>query len=226
MKLTVRTRSADAVLYEKMRALIPESIECVPHTAYDDWKDAATFLHDAIEMTSGLLVVCDEDCFITDWEAVYKLAKKVEDEDFLFCGIPDGGDILHRCFSWCAANPSFVIFNTPLIKSWLKNSSRTVIDGRGYVNYDMEKHKPTFLLGAYNNGNHEPFNGLFYTLVGIGEPLYIHGETLGDGLSTAIKGLDGKTIAVHTWMSRDKSPENRQRIERAYQYALSITNHD
>jgi hypothetical protein len=223
MNLTVRTRSANVDLYNKMRSFIPSEIQCVAHTAYDDWRDAARFLHDAIGMTEDFLLVCDEDCFIVDWKAVEILARTMENRGLVFCGVPDGGEILHRCFSWCVANPSFVLFNIKAMRSFFDSVPRDLIDIYRYAP-KFEVYQPNFLLGAFNHGDHEPFNGLYYALLSIGTPLYLRGETLGDGLTTAIKGLDGKTIALHSWMSRDKDEKNQARINRVYEYALSLKN--
>ena len=59
MKITVRTRSQNEELFNKMRSFIPSEIEVVAHTGYNDWTDASRFLHDVIEVTEGILVVID-----------------------------------------------------------------------------------------------------------------------------------------------------------------------
>jgi len=219
MRLTVRTRSCNPELYEKMRSFIPESVECIAHTAYDDWTGAATFLHDAIDMTDGMLLICDEDAFITQWSAVQWLATHLSHSNFIFCGVPDGATIPHRSWSFISANPSFVIFDCDKIKKAKGELSWDEIDKFDF-DPSMDRYKPYFLTGNYNHGHGEPFNGLFYWLVTIGVPLYLNGETLGDGLTTAIKGAHGQTICYHSWMSRDKSESNQARIQKIYELAL------
>jgi hypothetical protein len=201
-----------------MRSFIPESVNVVAHTLYDTSLDSVRFLHDTIEITDDILVIIDEDFFITNWVAVEDICQYVKDNDIIFSGIPDGGEILHRCFSWCTANPFFVIFNCKLINKKKKTLSRSIIDWHGY-NPSIEHYKPDFLTGNFNHGSHEPFNGLFYWLLTIGKPFYIKGATIGDGITTEVKGIGDKIIGYHTWYSRDLGEGNQARIEHIFQLA-------
>lgn len=221
MGLKVFTRSMDEMLYNKMRSFIPKEIKCEAHTGYSEFTDAARFLHEMIERNDGVVLICDEDCFITDWNAVTEIAVKMWGGGYSFCGIPDGGVITHRAFSWVTANPFFVFFNCDVIKKEKAKLNRRIIDWHGY-SPEIEIHKPDFVFGAFNHGNQEPFNGLFYWLAKWSTPLYINGTTMGDGIATEVLGLDNQTIAIHTWYSRDKGEANQMRIAHLYNYALSI----
>lgn len=212
MKITVRTRSFNDELYSKMRSFIPSDVTCIKDDGYNEWQDAARFLHDAIENTDGYLLICDEDCYITDWQGVLNIAKAMQEEGAIFSGVPDGGVITHRALSWCTANPFFVMFDCDKIKEHKKNISRTLIDWHGYTP-EIEKYKPDIVVGSFNHGSHEPFNGLFYWLLTVGKPLYLNGLTLGDGISTQVNGVNNEVVAIHTWYSRDKSESNIMRMK-------------
>lgn len=219
--LTVRTRSCNDELYSKMRSFIPDDIECIAHTAYDHWEDASRFLHDTIERTKGYLLVCDEDCFILKWDGIRKLVGTMNRDALTFCGVPDAGVIPHRCWSRIAVNPSFTIFDCDDINEMKKTISREDIDATTYLPW-MENQAAYFSIGNANEGHGEPFNGLFYWLMEWGTPLYLRGDTLGDGVSTIIKGIDNEDLAVHSWLSRDKDPKNQARIQKIYELALKL----
>lgn len=219
--ITVITRSCDENLYSKMMKFIPRKVTCIRETGYNEWQDASRFLHDAIEKTKGYLLICDEDCFITEWGAIENIVAEMKKTGAIFSGIPDGGVIVHRCLSWCTANPFFVIFDCDAINLEKKFIDRKSIDWHGYTPA-MEKHKPSIVTGSFNHGSQEPFNGLFYWLLTIGKPLYINGTTLGDGIATQVHGINNETIAIHTWYSRDKGEANLARIESFYQMAKRL----
>lgn len=215
MKITVHTRSCNDALYEKMRSFIPTQIDCVQHKNYNDWKDASRILHDLIERNTGIILINDEDNFITNWSEVERIATAMEWNNVMFAGVPDGGVLYHRQSMWSSANPFMLFLNCDLINSFKKNFSREQIDAF-VADEKMEAYKPDFLLGPYNR-HHEPFNGLFYWMLSIGRPLYLKASTLGDNISTEVKGLGGQTIAYHAWMSRDKN--HAERINKLCSYA-------
>lgn len=209
-----------------MRSFIPEHINCVSHTDYSHWTDAAKFIYDAITATDDILLINDEDSFIVNWKEVEAIANFIKEENIIFCGVPDSGVVTHRNFDWVTANPCFVFFNCKLIKDTIKLFPNFSFDNIGNFKYYQEtmiKHKPDFIFGSCNTGNDEPFNGLFHFLAERGNPLYLNATTLGDGLTSEIKGLTNNVIvSLHTWMSRDKSLENVERINKIYEYAKSI----
>lgn len=220
MKLTVKTRSSSDYFYPKMRALIPDNVECIRCDDYRDWSGAIKILHDSIEQTEGMLLICDDDCFITNWKEVERLVRYCYGNEVLFCGVPDGGAIIpHRCFSWCTANPFFLILNCDLIKERRGNITSEAIDLFEYNPEIMDKYMPE-IKGAYLHGHQECFNGFFYWLLTIGKPLYLGAEQMGDGISTMVKGLDGINIAYHTWYGRDAGEANVARINHIYSLAV------
>lgn len=137
IKITVKTRSCNPDLYQKMRSLIPSHIECIRYDNYRDWTDARRFLHDCILHSKGIVVVIDDDCFITDWGIVEQLVKDVIDNEYGFAGMPDGGVIKHRTNSWVVPNPFFLVFNCDLLNQMLQLKYEDYVYKWGIINCFM-----------------------------------------------------------------------------------------
>lgn len=221
MNITVRTRSQSKLLYERMRKFIPREITAIAHTGYSSWSGASTFLHDAIENTEDMLLVLDEDAYITNWEAVYKLIGLIKQNKYTHSGIPDGGIIAHRRHSFLTINPFFVIFNCELIKEIKKDISRKEIDSTAFE-LKMERLKPGWINEEYKHDMEEPFAGLFYWLAKFGIPLFLKGKTLNDKISTEVIGQEDDILCVHSWYSRSYHWDHEQqaRIDRIYRRAI------
>jgi hypothetical protein len=229
MKITVRTRSQNSVLYELMISLIPPSIECIRDTGYSRWEDAAVFLHDAIENTCGMLLIADEDTFITNWNSIEKLCTVMKERNYTHAGVPDGGLIAHRTHSYLHFNPFMVIFNCDLIHSSKKTVTRHTIDASIYE-AEMANLKPAWIQDNYHHDRAEPYAGLFYWLARIGKPLFLNASTLWDNISTKVTGPDNSTLCLHSWYSRlyKIDPVTRIRIDTLYKVAkrnIIITSH-
>lgn len=221
MKITVRTRAQNRVLCERMLEFIPAEVQRVGHTGYNTWKSAVTFLHDAIDRTEDMLVVVDEDAFIVDWGAVEEICTYMKENGVLYAGMPDGGIIDHRFHSYVHINPFFGVFNCGMIRPLKDGVSREEIDKTGFKP-DMERYRPSWLVTAYEHDMEEPFAGLFYWLARHGGPLLLKGQTMEDGISTVVRGMNGQTVCYHSWYSRQYMSDEgtRVRIDALYEKAL------
>jgi len=223
MNITVRTRSQNRLLYDRMRQFIPDNVKCVAHKSYNSWEDAVNFLHDAIDATSDMLLVLDEDAFITDWDSIIELCIFMKDAKYTHAGVPDGGALPHRKHSFLTINPFFALFDCDFIKPIKLKVERDEIDSTVYKS-SMENLKPQWLDCYYEHDSIEPFSGLFYWLADIGKPLFLRADTLEDGISTEVKSFDNKSICLHTWYSRLYSigKRERTRIDSVYRLAIEI----
>lgn len=127
----------------------------------------------------------DEDCFITDLDAVLELAKRVEEEGWVNAGCSDAGAGVPRKGDATVTNPFFNVFNLHEIrKSW--NSYRLI---------------PELKKDAYKGI--EPYYNFFYWMVTTfpGRTLYLDGQCHADGLTTRL--YDGSLeLCQHTWFAR------------------------
>jgi hypothetical protein len=214
MDIVVKTRSCNPDLYQKMRKFIPEHIECIRYDDYREWTDASRFLYDCIDNSDDIVVVVDDDCFITDWGVVEQIVKDVVDNEYAFAGMPDGGVIKHRTNSWVVANPFFLVLNCKLIKQGKNYIDRYSADRFGYNEIVHELKMPDFINVGYRNLDDEIFNGLFYYLASTMKPLYIKGRIIIDDIATTLTYND-KDFLIHTWYSREYSAYDsvRERID-------------
>jgi hypothetical protein len=220
IKITVRTRSSNIQLYERMKSFIPPQIECIRDTEFFTWEGAATFLHHGIENTEGILLVVDDDAFITDWTAVESLCKLVKDNRYTHAGIPDGGIIEHRAHSFLNLNPFLAVFNCDIIRPLKSKINRRQIDETTY-SPEMDHLKPDWVLGKYDHDYFEPYAGFFYWLAKVGKPLFLKVETLWDGISTKVFGINNETLCLHSWYARAYAtdPVSKNRIDAIFRLA-------
>ena len=126
----------------------------------------------------------DEDCFITDLDAVLVLARKAHAEGWVNIGCSDAGEGVPRKGSPEVTNPFFNIFNLHEIrKAW--NAYRLVPELRR----DCYKGK-------------EPYYNFFLWLVRTfpGRTLYLDNVRHADGLTTRLD------CCLHTWFARQYNP--------------------
>lgn len=135
--------------------------------------------------TCDIAINVDEDCFITDLNAVLALAQRVADEQWVNAGCPDCGPACPRGGNALVTNPFFNVFNLKMIrKSW---NAYSLIP---------ELKKDCFMTK-------EPYYNFFLWLVRTfpGKTLYLNGHRHLDGISTELDGY-----CLHTWFARQFRP--------------------
>ena len=183
--------------------------------------DALNFIYRVIENAQDIAVVCDEDCFVTDWGAVEALCDDVKKYNFTHSGMPDGVVCHHRNFNWAVTNPFFLVLNTIELRKVLFMVDRDRVNRTQYVEW-LEYIKPPFVNGQSPNKHYEPYDGLFYWLAQNGKPLYLESENHKDGLSTILK-RNGSIFSLHSWFSRvyGRDAKHTNRINALYNEARS-----
>ena len=134
--------------------------------------------------TCDIAINVDEDCFITDLDAVLALARKAYAEGWVNIGCSDAGEGVPRKGAPEVTNPFFNIFNLHEIrKAW--NAYRLVPELR----HDNYKGK-------------EPYYNFFRWLVLTfpGKTLYLDNVRHADGLTTRLD------CCLHTWFARQYNP--------------------
>lgn len=127
----------------------------------------------------------DEDCFITDLDAVLKLAEKVQQEGWVNAGCPDANPACPRGGDPLVTNPFFNVFNLKEIrKQW--NAYRLI---------------PELKKDSYRGI--EPYYNFFYWMVRTfpERTLYLPAHRHADRVTTVIDG-----ICEHTWFARQFNP--------------------
>jgi len=134
--------------------------------------------------TCDIAINVDEDCFITDLDAVLALARKAQVESWVNIGCSDAGEGVPRKGAPEVTNPFFNVFNLHEIrKTW--NAYRLV---------------PELRRDSYKGK--EPYYNFFRWLVRTfpGKTLYLDNVRHADGLTTRLN------CCLHTWFARQYNP--------------------
>lgn len=196
-------RSFDLRLYELSRAFYEGAgYPCVRLTdqTADGYFD--TMLHDT---ECDIAINVDEDCFVADIEAVWRLVDLCLDGGFANIGCPDGGGNCPRHGNPVVTNPFFNIFNLKLIRT---RYSREAVKNYDY-SADRERlmsHFPqSLLVTRYDFGNKsyvEPYYPFFLWLAGSFPCHYLPTQMHADGFSTLLYDDHAHLLCAHSWFAR------------------------
>lgn len=194
MRIKFFCRSFNKELYHLSRRLYEDAgYPCVRLT---DQTADGYFFRMLEDETCDLAINVDEDCFLTDLEAVLALAKRVEEEGWVNAGCSDAGQGCPRSGDAEVTNPFFNVFNLRLIRrSW--NAYRLI---------------PELRKDSYRGL--EPYYNFFHWMVKTfpGKTLYLDNRKHPDGVTTLLYGPDGRLLCQHTWFARQFSPSVLTRL--------------
>jgi hypothetical protein len=200
-----------------------------------------------IRLKYNYLIYIDEDCFISDVGELQRLVKHFIDNDYDFCGMPDGGVICHRCHNPVAINTFFTIYNLRSIRKLYnrRKASHAVytpeldkFTPHHLIKTQMPDNAPPYCKIVEQSGqipydtqydNFEPYYRIFFHLLARGaKPLYLDAADSGSdgGMTTGLMSHSGRVFCYHTWFARDYSsnPENRKRIDNIYHTVVDARN--
>lgn len=138
----------------------------------------------------------DEDCFISDLDAVFALARRVSDEGWVNAGCSDAGPGVPRKGDASVTNPFFNIFNLRLMRqSW--NASQLI---------------PELKKDSYKGI--EPYYNFFHWMVHTfpDKTLYLDNARHRDGISTLLYDSLGRHLCSHSWFARQFHPSFLSRL--------------
>lgn len=155
----------------------------------------------------------DEDCFITDLDAVLSLVQKVADEGWVNAGISDAGAGCPRGGHPLVTNPFFNVFNLKQIRTqWKEAVTRKELSAFCFAEHRDELKKQFDSLETprsyfrekvnLDNADNEPYYNFFFwlTLRFPGKTLYLNSWRHADGTTTATD------FCLHTWFARFYHP--------------------
>ena len=147
----------------------------------------------------------DEDCFISDPQAVLDLADYVVANGYANAGCPDGGGQTPRGGSPLVTNPFFNILDLRQIRT---KFSREAVKAFRY-----EDHKAA-MMAAYPKERLEtrytfdrpeviePYYQFFLWLAANFKTLYLPSRKHPDGWTTLLQDPAGHTLCAHSWLAR------------------------
>lgn len=196
-------RSFDLRLYRLSKAFYEElGYPCVRLT---DQSADGYFYTMLADTDCDIAINVDEDCFITDPQAVFDLVDYVVANGYANAGCPDGGRESLRSGNPLVTNPFFNVFDLRLIRT---KFSRETVKAFRYA-----EHKAA-MIAAYDvdslGKNYtfdrpeiiEPYYQFFLWLAANFRTLYLMPKRHSDGTSTLLYDPQGRQLCAHSWLSR------------------------
>lgn len=204
MRIKIFCRSFDLKLYRLSKGLYESwGFPCVRLT--DQTADGyfRTMLRDA---DCDIAINVDEDCFITNKQAVLDLVDYVIANGIANAGCPDGGAMLPRVFNPLVTNPFFNVFNLNLLREQYSREAEN--------NFDYNAHKQQMIAGYpkqllvpdrpydFDVTDHEPYYPFFLWQACYTKTLYLPCERHTDRWTTILYNHKGEEMCRHTWFAR------------------------
>lgn len=148
----------------------------------------------------------DEDCFITNPDAVFELVQYVVDHQIANAGCPDGGGWCPRGGNPIVTNPFFNVFDLRLLR---QQFSKTAVKTFDYAanKEQMIANYPQEMLYAerkydFNRTDYEPYYPFFFWQAYHTKTHYLHSARHEDGWTTILYNHLGQEMCRHTWLAR------------------------
>lgn len=213
-RIKIYTRSMNDVLYHKSMALcsLPYEKVRLRNTSADG------YLYQVIADTEADWVVnIDEDAFVSNIGALQRLLDYCMENDYVNCGMPDGGVVHLRDGNPLVTNPYLNILNTKAIREQFDISKLNESPNQArFTQTDL-------LVGAhdFNANDVEPYYPLFIWMSNHFKTLYLKATNHPDGESTVLYNHLCEEVLIHTWYSRfyNRDPFHTHRINNAFKEA-------
>lgn len=159
------------------------------------------------------LIMSDEDVLFLNSESIYEVMDYMLINDFILCGVRDGGDIPNRRFSPFVINTFFSIVNLKKLKAiWNKDE----VKKNQYILENEFKEDYSKLNEKYDEMSlYEPYYCFYFWLRRKGEKiLFLKAEApFDDRITTLAFTPKNEKIFYHTWYARSYGI-NRKHTER------------
>ena len=186
------------------------------------------------------IIYVDEDCFITNKEALLDLLNHQIENNIHCSGVPDGGVISHRFHNPISIIAFFMIINVRAIRNKYRfedvNSQIYGADLNKFIPHHLiktnivyeDKFNRTIARGYSPYGviydNFEPtFKPFFWLLRNGYNMLYLDAyDYPNDDLTTVVKNQNGVDFAYHSWFARGWNGVHKERITNLINYCNKI----
>lgn len=159
------------------------------------------YLYKLLDNNVDFVINIDEDAFVIDNQKLEKLLQYVIDNNYINCGMPDGGVVDIRKHNPLVTNPFFNILNVKEIRKQF--DVKEIIKNYSSHNPEFEKYSPYHLMkNKFAYDYFEPYNPFFVWLATNFKTLYLDAEVHTDGLSTILKDHLNQPFLLHSWYSR------------------------
>lgn len=190
-------------LYSKSSQFFPQNIQ----RYVIDGRNGMHGLHSIFYMMKKLrnkniewLIMADEDVLFQDTKNIFDIIDKMKSENYMLCGIRDGGIISHRVYNPNLINTFFSIINfKELEKIWNKNE---ILKNNYILNNEFDDDL-TKLQGNYDiNSLYEPYYCFYLWLRRKNKRfLFLDAQMDKDKITNSVIYND-EVILYHTWYAR------------------------
>lgn len=205
LNIKIFCRSFDLKLYRLSKGLYESwGFPCVRLT---DQSADGYFLTMLKHTDCDIAINVDEDCFITNKQAVLDLVDYVVKNQIANAGCPDGGGWCPRGGNPLVTNPFFNVFNLKLIRERFSTQAVKEYDYRKYRSQLESSFPIEFLYNGrpycFDNSKYlEPYYPFFLWMAGNVKTLYLHNKRGEDGWTTILFNHKGEEMCRHTWLAR------------------------
>lgn len=149
------------------------------------------------------LIMADEDVLFQNAESVYELIEDMQKNNFMFCGVRDGGAIAHRNNNPYVINTFFSILNFKELKQiWNKKEMLS----NQFIGADEFMDDISELPFVYHKESlYEPYYCFYLWLRRLGKKaLFLNAEMpfSDDSITNSVLTNSRETILFHTWYAR------------------------
>jgi len=196
-RIKIYTRSMNLALYNRAMFFLDLPYPKVRLT--DTTADG--YLYQLIQdEEADIIINIDEDAFVFDLERLKSLLNYVIENDYVNCGMPDGGVVHLRRLNPLVTNPYFNILNVKEIRK--KFSLKEIQEFPFHKDCYMDIFPKNLLTGGYEFICYEPYYLFFIWMSQNFKTLYINAENHPDGVSTTLCDQNNEPFLIHTWYSR------------------------
>jgi len=217
MKALIVTRFSNEILYNRMISTNKTSFECVKAENFHGRNGSVDYLFYCFSFFNDydFIINVDEDAFFTNNEEFELLLNYMNDQKIDVCGIPDGGQCIHRFHNPLTMNPFFNIFS----KEFCKKASLNKQDVYNSIMTDDLKQKtPKLKNDQFRYDDFEPFYKVFFWAHKNNlKFLYLDSYEFVDEVSTIIKNHLKNDFIVHTWYAREYQ-QQKKRIDDCFSF--------
>jgi hypothetical protein len=197
-------RSFDLRLYRLSKGLY-ESLgyECVRLT---DQSADGYFYTMLADKDCDIAINVDEDCFITNPDAVFSLVDYVLEEGISNAGCPDGGGWCPRGGNPIVTNPFFNVFNLKLLREQFSKSAVKSFDYLAHKESMISAYPVHMLYEGrkydFDHTDYEPYYPFFFWQAFHTKTHYLKSMRHSDAWTTILYNQDGEEMCRHTWLAR------------------------
>lgn len=203
-RIKIFCRSFDLRLYRLSKGLYESwGFPCVRLTDQSADGYLRTMLKDA---DCDIAINVDEDCFITNKQAVMALVDYVVANGIANAGCPDGGSFVPRGGNPIVTNPFFNVFNLNLLREQYSREAEKAFNYEKH-RLQMEEAYPKEMLYEgrtyhFDQVDREPYYPFFFWQAFYTKTLYLPSARHDDGKTTILYNHNSEEMCRHTWLAR------------------------